>query len=192
MTIRDSGHLYTGDLLMFFDDKSRRMVSVFLEPTHFASFLLIFFGLELIFFQRYISAFIIFIFGCLTFSKFFIISALLMYMVHLRGRCSIWLHLLLFVGIFAFSSFIYNEVGLTFGFLAHLIGFYTGLELLIDFPFGVGVGVGGNRGDIEWSSEAGTFGGESGMGNIFAQVGIFGFLHLYILMKAAVQFDMFI
>jgi hypothetical protein len=188
-TIKDSGHLYTGDLLIFFTEKLRRMVSVFLEPTHFASFLLTFFGLQLIYFQRYISAFFIFIFGCLTFSKFFIISALLMYMVHLRGRCSIWLHLLMFVGIFALARFIYYEVGLTFGFLAHLVGFFTGLELLIDYPFGVGVGVGGNRGDIGWSSEAGTFGGESGMGNIFAQVGIFGILHLYIFMRASVQFD---
>ena len=187
--LRHSGHMYSSDLIYITGEKVRRMVSVFLEPTHFAAFLLTIFNIQLIIFRKYFSSILIFIFGVLTFSKFFVIGAILSIGVFLKGRASLTLHMMLFIVVAAISIFTYAYVGLAFGFLSHLIGFATGLELLLDYPFGIGVGVGGNRGQEGWSSESGSFGGESGLGNIFSQVGIIGFVHLYILLKIAREFD---
>ena len=83
--------------------------------------------------------------------------------------------------LFLISHFISIKTEKLHGSFSHIKGFYSGVTLLSDHPLGFGLGVAGNRGSSEISTSTGNFGGESGFGNVTAQIGYVGVLYLFIL-----------
>jgi hypothetical protein len=84
------------------------------------------------------------------------------------------------------AEYLYQTFGKVHGSFAHLFGYYTGINLLVDNPWGFGLGMAGNRGFLDLNSIMGENGGESGLGNITAQLGLFGLLFpaiLFAIMK---------
>jgi hypothetical protein len=84
--------------------------------------------------------------------------------------------------LFFAAQYIYKLTFNIHGSFSHVKGFYTGFELLKNNLLGFGLGIGGNKGSQYISTMNGDFGGESGLGNILAQVGIIGILYLFIIL----------
>ena len=76
--------------------------------------------------------------------------------------------------------FVFESLGLVHGSLSHAIGLYTGFKEVITNPFGLGLGMGGNRPGLFLNGIVnGLWGGESGLGNIMIQSTVFGFFFIY-------------
>jgi hypothetical protein len=176
----DGGRLYTSDTLAFFGFKMRRMISFSLEPTTFAAFMLFCFTIFL-YHKKYILTSLALLFGILTLSKLFIIGTILILiqkLFNLYNKFYIYFGTLI---LFCICKYIYQLTFNIHGSFSHLKGFYTGFLLLKEQPFGFGLGIAGNRGSQYISTMHGDFGGESGLGNILAQVGILGLFYLFII-----------
>ena len=92
------------------------------------------------------------------------------------------------ITLFIISHYISIKTEKLHGSFSHVKGFYSGVTLLADHPFGFGLGVAGNRGSSDISTSLGAFGGESGFGNVTAQVGYVGVYYVLILFILIVSF----
>ena len=159
----------------------RRMISFSLEPTTFAAFMLFCFTI-FYYYNKFSLALIALLFGSLTLSKLFIIGTV---MVFLQRLLNLYSKTYLYLGTFLLLYISRHIYLLTFnvhGSFSHLKGFYTGFELLKEQPLGFGLGVAGNRGSQYISTMNGDFGGESGLGNVLAQIGVLGLFYLFIIL----------
>lgn len=183
----EGGRLYTSDTIAFFGYKFRRMISISLEPTTFAT-LMLFFSTLFIYNKKYILFFLCTICGFLTLSKLFIIGV---FLVIFQKVFRLYNPVFLVLGtiiLFITSQFIAMKTDKLHGSFSHVKGFYSGVTLLSDHPFGFGLGIAGNRGSSNISTINGDFGGESGFGNVTAQVGYVGLLYIFILFRLYCKF----
>ena len=186
-SIFDSGRGYTSDLIFLTGEKFPRMLSTFVEPTTLGSFFTFYFiysffkkGLK----YRNLYLVVSLIGGILIFSKAFLLSFFMALIFKIIGRPSLKLAFAMMVVIFILSLVISVYLGKVHGGLSHFIGFYSGFELLFSHPFGFGLGEAGNRGQfVDASIMNGNNGGESGLGNVLAQIGVFGGIIIIIFYK---------
>jgi hypothetical protein len=172
-----SGRAYSSDLYFLTGERNRRIMSFFLEPTAYASFLSVALAYNVLISKNKVFILLILLSGMLTFSKFFIFSIFIIYTILYFKRIRISLVIFFTFILFFISKYLYETFALFHGSFSHFNGFYTGFNLLKDNIFGFGLGVAGNRGESLISTMNGEFGGESGLGNIMAQIGIVGFIH---------------
>ena len=190
----NSARLYTPDFLIFTGERYRRMISFFLEPSMLGTFYSNAFALfyknkkikNSVFF-----CFLCFIGGFLCFSKIFLLSliSLITFGFVFKKISYLIVPLSLILSISG-GYFVLNSLGLVHGSLSHIVGLYTGSKELIFNPFGLGLGMGGNRPGIDLSGIMnGYWGGESGLGNILIQSSFFGFLYILFFHKNFIKFS---
>jgi hypothetical protein len=177
VSLEQSGRFYSWDLLILGIEKVRRLVSIFADPTIFASFLYTL--MPFIVFKDkkegkdYIVILLSLLAGALSLSKAFYLSSLIWLFFILRGKIKGYYILYLTAGIFILSFLILEFVPSEYGFIAHILGMTHSLQLLSDgIIFGLGLGRGGNYallGEVSYD----IMGGESGLGAMFSQIGIF-------------------
>lgn len=175
-SVSTSGRFYSWDLALLGGSKIRRLVSTFLEPTGLAAVIatgLVFTLYAPAFAWRRVLLLVLFVGGVLTFSKAFLLSAIVAAgTLFFRRLYPSWLIL----GTAAFYGLSVGSTvaGLTIGMFAHITGLHSGVLVIADAPLGLGVGAAGNYAfdDVE----AMSLGAESGLGNVLAQVGIAGIL----------------
>lgn len=189
--LRNIGRLYTSDLIFVTGEKHRRMISLILEPTQLGSFFSLVFSYFFVLKKKPLIVLLSFVGGVACFSKLFIICVAVVCFIAPFFRLSFGFLLAGAIFSILVGFFVHTYVGLVHGSLSHVIGLYTGLELAVTNPIGLGIGVGGNRGVLDSSIRNGLMGGESGLGNIFAQIGLFGFIHLFIILKMISIVDAF-
>jgi hypothetical protein len=192
----DSARLYTPDLNFFTDIKFRRMISFFLEPSTLGTFYANAFAL---FYQNrnikksLFFSFICFLGGVLCFSKIFLIT--LLSLILFKFFIKRFAYLIVPVSlVFAIGCgfYIYSFLGLVHGSFSHVIGVYTGFNVIIDNPLGLGLGLGGNRPGLELNGIMnGLWGGESGLGNVIIQSSIIGFIFIYLFHKTFISYRKF-
>ena len=175
-----SGRLFTSDSVAFLGYKLRRMISLSLEPTTFAAFIL-FCSTLFLYNQKYLLYALSLICGFLTFSKLFIIGFILILFQKLFRLYHPVLLILGTILLFFLSQYISHKTDKLHGSFSHIKGFYSGVTLLAEHPLGFGIGKAGNRGSLGVSTMNGAYGGESGFGNVTAQVGFLGILYLLII-----------
>ena len=185
----DSGRAYSSDLYFLTGGKNRRIMSFFLEPTTYASFLSVALAYNVLISKKKVFILFILLSGVLTFSKFFIFSIFIIYTILYFKRIRISLVIFFSFVLFFISKYLYETFALFHGSFSHFNGFYTGFNLLKENIFGFGLGVAGNRGESPISTMNGEFGGESGLGNIMAQIGIVGFIHTLLLLLIIHKFS---
>jgi hypothetical protein len=117
----------------------------------------------------------------LTFSKLFIIGCILVFFQKFFRLYHPGFLILGTISLFFFSQYIALKTDKLHGSFSHIKGFYSGITLLSDHPLGFGIGKAGNRGSLGVSTMNGDYGGESGFGNVTAQIGFLGLLYLLIL-----------
>ncbi|MEM8938857.1 MAG: hypothetical protein AAGC64_05885 [Bacteroidota bacterium] len=127
--------------------------------------------------------------GFLVFSKLFVASFILVFSYKFFLRKP-YIIPVFFMTIFLFflSFYLYRTLGKLHGSFSHFFGYFTGIILIKDIPFGFGLGMAGNRGLLDHEIHMGEFGGESGLGNIIAQFGFLGFVLLTILFLIMIEF----
>ncbi len=177
---------YTSDLIFLTGEKFPRMISTYVESTTLGSFFTFFFVYAL--FSRLVKyrrlyLLLFFTGGLLVFSKAFIFSVFIVGIYYLLKKPSVSVAIAIVIILFLISAGISIYIGKIHGGLAHFIGFYTGFDLLINNPLGFGLGEAGNRGQFSTGTVNGGNGGESGIGNILAQIGVFGLLVPIIFLK---------
>ena len=170
----------TSDLRFLIGRDFRRMFSTYAEATMlgiFFSFLATYIAFSKKFKYKNYYFLLFTIAALLVFSKAFLVSLFVIAIYKIIRKPSLYPFFLI-SGTFLLAGFIVaTSLGKVHGSLSHLMGFYTGIELLLDKPLGFGLGMSGNRGMLNFPS-MGTFGTESGIGNVFAQTGIVGFISL--------------
>ncbi|MEM2174652.1 MAG: hypothetical protein QXI58_03395 [Candidatus Micrarchaeia archaeon] len=177
--LAESGRFFSYDLYFLLGWKLRRAISIFLDPTLFSAFL--YFILPYAVFKPYkrtkdyflISCIILM--GILTISKSFLLALLTnLFFIVVGINYSIgYILLIVLLIILAF----FNEFNFSIhGGLAHLYGLTSGLNLFITEGkiFGVGLGSAGN-----YSEGLLGVGGESGLGSLIVQLGVFGLLFIF-------------
>jgi hypothetical protein len=183
-SIREVGRGYTSDLIFITGEKFKRMLSFFLEPTTLGTYLSLAYG----YFQfaenvkrRNFILLIIFISGFLCFSKIFLICVLLTSVLKkFRFKLS-QLYIFSFMAIFTIGFYLFDKPK-AHGALSHFIGLYSGFEIALKNWLGLGLGMAGNRLEEPTSSILnGQLGGESGLGNIWAQMGFLGTIVLVLI-----------
>jgi len=174
------GRLFTSDSIAFLGYKLRRMISLSLEPTTFAAFIL-FCSTLFLYERKYFLYALSIICGFLTFSKLFIVGCILVLFQKLFRLYHPAFLILGTILLFFLSQYISHNTDKLHGSFSHIKGFYSGITLLADHPLGFGIGKAGNRGSLGVSTMNGDYGGESGFGNVTAQVGFLGLLYLLIL-----------
>jgi len=179
--------LFTFDTYYLIGQKSRRLISFYIEPTTTAALAQasVIFGLV---FKRKAIVWLATIAGFLTYSKGFIIFFILltpMLILYkyaslplLKFYCNTIAFLLfgmLFAGFFIFLA--YPQI-VQFGLFAHLEGLY---EFFIHFNIlGYGIGnVGSFRFDSMWGGVFHRVGVESSLANLISQLGLMGFISVY-------------
>lgn len=184
-----SARLYTPDFFIFTGEKYRRMISFFLEPSTLGTFFSNAFAL---FYKNkniknsYFFSFLCLVGGLLCFSKIFLLTllSLLLFSFFLRKISHVIVPLTLIMSIYL-GYFVFESLGLVHGSLSHVIGLYTGFKEVISNPFGLGLGMGGNRPGLDLNGIVnGLWGGESGLGNILIQSTVFGLLFIYFFHRA--------
>ena len=176
-TLYETGRAYSSDLIFLLDYKVRRMISVFVEPTTFGLFCTVIYAYFIILRKWRWIALIAGLCGLLAMSKLFLISFIIINYFVIRGKCDFKLVMLSLVSSFFIIGYVYQNFGHIHGSLSHLFGFYTGIEFSLLSPLGDGIGVSGNRGQfVKTSVVNGEHGGESGVGNILAQLGFSGWV----------------
>jgi hypothetical protein len=166
------------------------MVSGFAEPTNFGSFLI---SIYIIFSEKrkYFLILIILLCSFLIISKAVILVVFVIIPV-IKSVKKLFpnilysqIYLLMFAGMF-FVAFIIDKLDLSHGALAHIIGYYTGMDSLLSGNiFGFGVGKAGN-----YSSNQ-AIGAESGLGGMLAQIGIatFFFIAFFYKLLRCIEYD---
>lgn len=179
--------LFTFDTYYLIGQKSRRLISFYIEPTTTAALAQasVIFGLL---FKRKAIVWLATIAGFLTYSKGFIIFFILLTPILilykyaslrlLKFYCNTIAFLLfgmLFAGFFIFLAF--PQI-VQFGLFAHLEGLY---EFFIHFNIlGYGIGnVGSFRFDSMWGGVFHRVGVESSLANLISQLGLMGFISIY-------------
>lgn len=178
------GKTYTSDLVFITGEKTRRMISTYVEATTlgiFFTFLFTYAAFTKLLPNKLLFLAVSFMGGVLVFSKSFMVSVLVVAFFSIYRRLSIAAYYFGFALLLVVGFYIYHKIGKVHGGLSHIIGFYTGLELLIDKPLGFGLGMAGNRGQASVGVVNGLNGGESGLGNVTAQIGVLGLFTLYII-----------
>ena len=183
---------YTSDLYFLTGERFPRMLSTYVEPTTLGSFFTFLFVYALFsntvkYRNLYLPMF--FIGGILLFSKAFLLSVMIAMIFKLHKKNRMILVYFILGSLFVLSAYIALVLGRIHGGLSHFIGFYTGFELLLSHPFGFGLGSAGNRGEFASGVVTGQNGGESGLGNIFAQIGLVGVMVPLILFKLLNKFS---
>lgn len=186
-----SGRMYTFDTYYLIGEKSRRMISFYLEPTTLGSLAIasLFIGyLE----SNKLLVVLSIISGFLAFSKAFIIAFLLftLYLFLNKFKSKIMLFfnnivitlLLLLLLLIGYFIYIDNKIIFEFGFMHHLVGLYSYFE---NFKF-LGYGI-GKVGSFAYLDIYNPIGVESAGANIFSQLGIFSLL-LYFLFFTYIKF----
>jgi|GEM_PF-4428029 len=178
-SIHDVGRGYTSDLIFITGKKFKRMLSFFLEPTTLGTYLSLSYAYFLFAQQvknRKVFLRLIFLSGFLCFSKIFLISIIL---VTILKRYKFKLSQMYFFFFFFFlliGYFLYGKPK-AHGAISHILGFYSGFEIACNNIFGLGLGMAGNRPELHYPGIMnGRYGGESGIGNIWAQIGFLGSL----------------
>lgn len=188
----ESDRNYSSDLIFILGRKVRRMMSFFAEPVTLGAYYTFMFSFLTFTSNQFkhgrLLWFLVLICGLLIISKLFIVSVLVVlgYKWIIRGP-KMWPIFALTLGLYALSEFIFEVLGKAHGSFSHLLGFYSGINLLADHPFGFGLGMSGNRGFLNHNIAMGEFGGESGLGCILSQLGYPGFtfpLIIILLMNA--------
>lgn len=172
---------YSSDLMFIVGRKVRRMLSFFAEPVTLGAYFTFIFSFIMFSKEnwkyRKILLCLIFICGILVISKLFVVSVFVVLGYRYIFRKPVFYPLVGFsVFLFFVAGHLYEVFGKLHGSFAHLFGYYTGFVLLGDNPFGFGVGMAGNRGFLDHRIGMGEFGGESGLGNVLAQLGYPGLL----------------
>ncbi len=185
-SIRQVGRGYTSDLIFLTGEKFKRMLSFFLEPTTLGTFLALSYAYFLFaenIRRRSYLLLIIFISGFLCFSKIFLICAILTTLLKkFRFKLS-QLYILTFLFFLLMGFFLHGKPK-AHGALSHVIGLYSGFEIALKNWHGMGLGMAGNRMETpEPSIMNGELGGESGIGNIWAQIGFVGSVVLFFVLK---------
>lgn len=190
VSLEQSGRFYSWDLFIFGMEKARRLVSIFADPTIFASFLYTL--MPFIVFKDkkegkdYIVILLSLLAGALSLSKAFYLSLLIWLFFILRGKIRGHYILYLTAGILILGFLILELIPSEYGFIAHVLGMIHSLQLLYDgIIFGLGLGRGGNYASLTEVSYD-IIGGESGFGAMFSQIGIFTIffiLFIYFLLK---------
>ena len=167
-TIADSGRFYSWDIALS-GNPARRMVSLYAEPTTLGAyfvFLLCMLWTE----NAPWKILLVTLLGILTVSKFFILSLMLIVAIyHVRNTIS--RHFIYFVYVLCVVAAIaIMALSIQSGALAHLQGIVSLSKVFINQKyFGYGLGSAGNYSS---DTNAPDIGGESGIGNITAQIGI--------------------
>ncbi|GIW23334.1 MAG: hypothetical protein KatS3mg068_2341 [Candidatus Sericytochromatia bacterium] len=172
-----SGRFYSWDLFIILGDKLRRLVSIYADPTLTANVLVLLLNIFLFlpnkkFKDKLLLVFIV-LSGFFTLSKFFILSfltSIFFYFTRLMIRNIIIYTLIgaLIISIVLINIFDYIPSS------AHIEGL---ISAFTDFQlFGRGLGQAGNYATF---SNIKPIGGESSIGSILAQIGIFSFLLIY-------------
>lgn len=185
LDLEKNGRMFTYDTVYLIGERSRRLISFYLEPTTTASLAVgsLFFSYLT---RNYKLFFITTICGVLTFSKGFWLAFLILLgyiitsYIFRRKLDSLYvkgvaLSFVTFLVLFYFL-FIYNHNLFSFGFLAHLYGLYSYIE---NFRFwGFGLGMAGSFAVVDNPLKVGI---ESSLANIVSQSGILGFLYVGVL-----------
>lgn len=176
-SIRQVGRGYTSDLIFITGNKFRRMLSFFLEPTTLGTYLSIAYAYFLFandIKNRNRLLWLIFLSGVLCFSKLFLISVFLTTVLKRLPFKISQLYIITFLFFLGVGYFLFDKPK-AHGALSHVIGLYSGFEIALQNPLGLGLGMAGNRPDeVLPGIINGKYGGESGIGNIWAQVGFLG------------------
>ena len=174
---------YSHDLFFLYNRPFLRFVSTYLDPTTLGAFAIFSFT----WFnytqdknkkRKRIALILSFILGIMCFSKAFILSLFINLFFKIINKYKAILYIYIIISIIViillFSTFnvIFNNEDL--GALSHLKGFLEIPKIFISHPFGVGLGNAGNATVDELSD----LGGESGIGNMASQIGIFSIIPL--------------
>lgn len=178
---------YSSDLKFLIGRPVRRMLSFYAEPVTLGSY----FTFTFAYFTftsknikyRKLLLCLVFICGLLVVSKLFVLAIIVILGYKYILKKPVFYPLILFSAILYFvAGYLYEVFGKAHGSFSHLFGYYTGIDLLADYPLGFGLGMAGNKGFLQHNSVTGEFGGESGLGNIIAQIGYPGFLFLIMIL----------
>ena len=176
------GHFRSSDFSVFGTQSVPRLLSIFLEPTFGSAFLATCFIWFSALKRKLLYAYMCLFLGLLTFSKYFLVGVAIYSFFRVFPRASaFWVCL---IG----CSLVYILGAVTFdirsyGALSHARGLYTGVNIMIANPLGLGLGGAGNMPrDVIPEIVNGEFGGESAMGNILAQLGLLGWVPYLIVM----------
>jgi hypothetical protein len=188
------GNFYTYDWVQITDEPVRRMVSFIADPTLFGQFLVFPIAILLITKiyigkKRYISLLILLIGLLSTLSKggilsvFIIVIFVLLNSKFKKVGLSLLTVLVLFVGILLFNAEKFSSLP------AHLNGLFQNIKLLIEYPFGMGLGQSGNLAKLYSSKVTGS--GESYFGMMIGQIGIFSIVMIAFFWFAYFRFNSF-
>lgn len=176
--LSESGRFYSWDLYIILGEKLRRLVSIYADPTLTANVLVLLLNIFLLLPKKKIKDKILIVLiilcGFLTLSKFFVLSLLtsiLFYFTEVMIR-NIIIYLLIgnvIISILLINIFPYIP---SVAHIQGLISAFTNFQ-----PFGRGLGQAGNY--AIFSHIEHTVGGESSIGSMLAQIGIFSFLLIF-------------
>lgn len=172
-SIADSGRFYTWDLQALVGHPVRRMVSLYLEPTTLAAFILFIFCIG--FLRRGMGPKLLpVLLGLLTVSKFYVLAVAISLLIwKFRHRLARRLMLVCYLGCIALAmlALATSLLGITSGAIAHLRGVIDLTQVFGQKKFaGLGLGAAGNYAMSNAADP--TLGEESGLGNVTAQIGL--------------------
>jgi hypothetical protein len=183
-SISESGRFYSYDLYFLFGKPIRRLVSFFIEPTITSGFLSL--GLIVLFFaplrirMKPLIISLLLVSGLLTQSKAFVLALIVVLYFRYMGSLNSFL-LIILSFFFVVPGWFLEKMERVSGPFSHIYGYYTGLKsIIVDNPMGAGLGEAGNYSDAVMHGVAlaqHIIGGESGQGNVYAQIGIWGLLY---------------
>jgi hypothetical protein len=180
--LEQQGRFFSYELSWLFGEKIRRLTSIYADPTRTGPIISLLFNMFYFLPSKYklisdrILLVLLFMVGILTFSKFFYITVLIVFVFELikvdkvafkNFLILVWLFLIAISFILFYILDYFTKMYLAAGFI-HLIGFY---DAILHFNFwGYGLGHGGNFGKIYGLSN--SYGAESSIGALISQLGI--------------------
>lgn len=168
-------NFYSSEII--FGSQVRRMSSTYADPVNLGTFL----GLAFIIFmfeKKYIFALFSVIAIVLTVSKGALLAILIFCIFRFYSRKNLVpFFIMCILGVsFGVLFIIYSINNSTLSIVAHIGGFFKSFNILIQFPFGLGIGNVGTLSSL-FNSESLNYGiQESGLGMVFGQLGFVGFL----------------